>query len=61
VSVMLGKGDGTFAAPKAYVNFGVDGMTVGDFNNDKFPDVANVYRLTRPSLVSVLLNRGNSN
>ena len=59
VSVMLGRGDGTFEEPKAYVNFGVDGMAVGDFNNDKFPDVANVYRLTRPSLVSVLLNRGN--
>jgi hypothetical protein len=59
VKVLLSNGDSTFrAAPLAY-RAGVEpiALAVGDFNGDRFPDlaVANAYS----SSVSVLLNDGN--
>jgi len=41
VSILLGNGDGTFQAHKDYqVGAGPDGLAVGDFNGDKFADLA---------------------
>jgi hypothetical protein len=57
-SVLLGNGDGSFQAPQSYgtcflaVNYG---MSVGDFNEDGWPDVAVA---NGRGLVSVQLNDG---
>lgn len=41
VSILLGKGDGTFGAPTDYpTGTGPDGLAIGRFNGDKFPDLA---------------------
>jgi hypothetical protein len=57
VSVLLGKGDGSFQAPQAY---GVDtspvSAVVADFNGDGFPDLAVVEQVDR---VTILLNAAN--
>src|SRR5438552_2230762 len=41
VSVLTGKGDGTFQAPRSYaVGFLPEAVTVGDFNGDGLADLA---------------------
>ncbi|HEV2177455.1 MAG TPA: FG-GAP-like repeat-containing protein [Terriglobia bacterium] len=64
VSVLLGKGDGTFNAPTT-VAVGVDplGIVVADFNNDGKPDLAVVNDNCgappcQPGSVSILLGNG---
>src|SRR5208337_523765 len=58
VSVLLGKGDGTFAAHVDYpVGGGVTGLAVGDFNGDGKLDIAVVYGFN-PAKVAVLLGNG---
>lgn len=57
VSVLLGKGDGTFrTAMNTSVGQGPDSLTVGDFNRDGKPDVAVVSRDL--NTVSILLGNG---
>jgi hypothetical protein len=56
VSILLGKGDGTFLAPDNY-GAGPGSLTsvaVGDFNLDGKPDLA-VTDFTNPGNVSILL------
>jgi hypothetical protein len=57
VSVLLGKGDGSFLSPQGY---GVDtspvSVVVGDFNGDGFPDLAVIEE---PNRVTILLNAAN--
>ncbi len=59
VSVLLNNGNGTFAAASIY-NVGVAGstfgITVGDFNQDEFVDIATMSSGTQ--VVSVLMNNG---
>jgi hypothetical protein len=39
--VLFGNGDATFSEVKFYMNpYGAYGLTVGDFDNDEYPDVA---------------------
>jgi hypothetical protein len=58
VSVLLGKGDGTFATHVDYpVGGGVTGIAVGDFNNDGKLDIVIVYGFD-PAKVAVLLGNG---
>jgi hypothetical protein len=55
VSVYLGNGDGTFQAPiDSNTTDGSYFVTVGDFNNDKIPDLA----IIDPPYISVLLGNG---
>lgn len=57
VSVFLGNGDGTFQSPTNYPSGGENRyIAVGDFNNDKKPDLAVVDSLNSDALV--LLNTG---
>ena len=57
VSILLGNGDGTFQPQHTFaVGFGVQGVAVGDFNDDGSSDVA-VTNNTNNS-VSVLLGNG---
>ncbi|HEY1659990.1 MAG TPA: FG-GAP-like repeat-containing protein [Candidatus Sulfotelmatobacter sp.] len=57
VSVYLGNGDGTFGAPTNYPSGGENTyIAVGDFNNDKKPDLAVTDTLNNNALV--LLNTG---
>ena len=58
VSVLLGKGDGTFAPHVDYpVGSAPSGIAVGDFNNDGKLDIAVVYGFNL-SKVAVLLGNG---
>jgi hypothetical protein len=58
VSVLLGKGDGTFATHVDYpVGGGVTGIAVGDFNGDGKLDIAVVYGFDL-ARVAVLLGNG---
>ena len=59
VSVLLGDGEGAFAAPRSFrVGKSPSAVTAGDFNGDGFEDlaVANYHS----EFVSVLLNRGDN-
>jgi hypothetical protein len=65
VSILLGRGDGTFGPPQSFqVGVGPKSVVVGDFNGDELQDlaVANagaIGRFGRPgTTVSVLLGRG---
>jgi hypothetical protein len=57
VSVLLGKGDGSFLSPQGY---GVDtipgSLVVGDFNGDGFADLA---AIEEPNRVTILVNAAN--
>ncbi|MFZ0440558.1 MAG: FG-GAP-like repeat-containing protein, partial [Candidatus Sulfotelmatobacter sp.] len=53
VSVYLGNGDGTFQAPIDSNAVGYDFVVVGDFNNDKIPDLA-----IAGGSISVMLGNG---
>jgi hypothetical protein len=56
VSVLLGKGDGTFGAPQSYgAGAFPSSVAVGDFNGDGYPDVV-VGNGISPSTVTVLIN-----
>jgi hypothetical protein len=58
VSVLLGKGDGTFAPHVDYpVGSAPSGIAVGDFNGDGKLDIAVVYGFN-PAKVAVLLGNG---
>jgi len=55
VSVLIGKGDGTFYLPQTFpVNGEWPYMTVADFNNDGKPDIATAN--ADSSTISILLN-----
>ena len=57
VSILLGNGNGTFQAQQTYsVGSGVQGVAVGDFNNDGSADVA--VTNNRDNTVSVLFGNG---
>jgi hypothetical protein len=58
MSVMLGRGDGSFGAPQSFATC-ADPFTVsvGDFNEDGWPDAA-VADNSNPGAVVVLLNDG---
>jgi len=57
VQILLGNGDGTFQAPKAYpVGNEPSGMVLKDFNNDGFTDIA--VTNTGDNSISVLLGKG---
>jgi hypothetical protein len=59
VSILRGKGDGTFQAPEAY-HLGylpISSVAVGDFNGDGSPDIA-VASQYDSSFISVLLGKG---
>lgn len=63
VSILLNKGDGTFAPPVSYpLGRGWHAVTIGDFNNDGYPDLAVVNSgdnsVSGASTVTVLLNKG---
>jgi FG-GAP-like repeat/PASTA domain/Dockerin type I domain/Divergent InlB B-repeat domain/FG-GAP repeat len=58
VSVLLGKGDGTFQSPVNYtVGTTPEAVAVGDFNGDGKPDI--VVGNRNSNNISVLLNSGN--
>ncbi len=57
VSILLGNGDGTFAAPQGYaVGEQPVALTVADFNGDGVQDLA--VADSRDSMLSILLGRG---
>jgi hypothetical protein len=59
VSVLLGKGDGTFQPQQTYaVGANAIGVAVGDFNGDGIADLAVVNNGENPGTVSVLLGNG---
>lgn len=59
VGVLLGVGDGTFAAPKTTsVACNPNWVTVGDFNGDGIPDIAVVAPGCFSTVVQVLLGNG---
>jgi hypothetical protein len=64
VSILLGKGDGTFQAAQEYpVDSGIpNNAVVGDFNGDGIPDLAIVKQASlrdNTGTVSILLGKGN--
>ena len=63
VSVLLGNGNGTFAAEVDYpVGSGVtapSAIAAADLNGDGKPDLAVAYHVSQQTAVSVLLNTGN--
>jgi hypothetical protein len=57
ISILFGKGDGTFGSPSNYATgLGPDGMAIGRFNGDKYPDLA-VANLIGDSM-SILPGKG---
>src|SRR5262249_22713340 len=65
VSILLGKGDGTFQTPQSYVVGSLPtAVAVADFNSDGFLDLAvantgeNLVPLTPGGTVSILLGNG---
>jgi hypothetical protein len=57
VQVFLGNGDGTFQAPLSFaVDSSPQGLAVGDFNGDGFPDLATANFGASSRDVSVLIN-----
>lgn len=59
VSIMLGRGDGTFQFPTTYpVGSNPRAVALGDFNGDGYKDLA-VTNYNASSSVSILLNQGN--
>jgi hypothetical protein len=57
VSVLLGRGDGTFQAPLSYaIGPGPSALAAGDFNGDGFPDLA--ATLPGSNGLTVLFNDG---
>jgi hypothetical protein len=58
VTILLGRGDGSFANPQHFVVGGSPvALAVADFNGDGHPDLA-VADNTNPSAVTILLNAG---
>src|SRR6266849_394363 len=59
VSILLGKGDGTFLPAQNYDAGGVaSAVTVGDFNGDGIPDLAVVNNTDSDATVGILLGNG---
>ena len=62
MAILLGNGDGTFAAPVTYTVPVAPYLSVGDFNGDGRPDIAIAgpnYTSGQPNLIVVLINSGN--
>lgn len=60
ISVLPGRGDGTFGTPVATpVPQPTAGLAVGDLNNDGFPDLACVSLSGTVQRIAVLINRSN--
>ena len=58
VTILLGKGNGIFVSPTAYVAApNLSGITIGDFNGDGIPDLAATGDDGGP--LAILLGRGN--
>ena len=61
-TVLLGNGDGTFATGQTFAaGLTGGGVTVGNFNQDLYPDLAVADILLNPDLVTILINAGNAN
>jgi hypothetical protein len=59
VSVLLGKGDGTFLAAQIYAaGYSPNSVAVGDFNGDGHLDIAVANDIDRFGTVSILLGKG---
>ena len=57
VSILIGKGDGTFMSRVDYpTGVGSDSLALGDFNHDGKPDLASANQTA--GTVSILLNAG---
>src|SRR2546422_863023 len=59
VSVLLGRGDGTFGARNFRVGGAPGLLTVGDFDGDRRQDLAVAFDPNSSGVVSVLLGKGN--
>lgn len=60
VSIMLGRGDGTFQLPTLYpVGYNPRSVALGDFNGDGWKDLAVTNNYGSSSSVSILINQGN--
>jgi hypothetical protein len=57
ISILLGKGDGTFQSAVSYDSPTPGGLRTADFNGDGFPDLAATAYQTNS--VAILLNKGN--
>jgi hypothetical protein len=59
ISVLFGKGDGTFQRPLSFSVPSPIGLAVGDFNGDGIPDLAVLeYVVNAPSSLGILLGNG---
>jgi hypothetical protein len=59
VSVLLGNGDGTFAAKQDYAtDEGPLGVAVADFNRDRNPDIVSINAIGNAKTISLLLGNG---